>query len=255
MKRGLMVACFAAMLVAGRLADAAVINGQFVPDSLVNTPGAKYRIIFVTSGSINGLSNQVSTYNNFINQQVAGTMLDTGFNYGWQAVMSTASGDQIAKNVMTGPDAIYNMAGQQVANSGSAMLAANHSGSVLLLNAIGYDQNGTSASEGYVWTGSMNDGSPAYNIAGITADLRVGSYSSGTSPGTTMLGASASVNEKWLRLTQVGQDIVPGIPFVARVYAVSDVLTAVPEPSTIALWSICAGAVGLVAWRKRRKSS
>jgi hypothetical protein len=252
MKRGLMVACFAAMLVAGRLADAAVINGQFVPDSLVNTPGAKYRLIFVTSGSINGLSNQVSTYNNFINQQVAGTMLDTGFNYGWQAVMSTASGDQIAKNVMTGPDAIYNMTGQQVANSGSAMLAANPNASVSLINAINFDQNGTSVGEGYVWTGSLSDGNPANGgVAG--GDLRVGSYSTGTSPGTTMLGASSATNENWLKFAQVNQQ--SGFNFVARVYAVSGVLTAVPEPSTIALWSICAGAVGLVAWRKRRKSS
>jgi hypothetical protein len=252
MKRGLMVACFAAMLVAGRLADAAVINGQFVPDSLVNTPGAKYRLIFVTSGSINGLSNQVSTYNNFINQQVAGTPLDTGFNYGWQAVMSTASGDRIAKNVMTGPDAIYNMAGQQVANSGNAMLAANPNASISLINAINFDQNGTSVGEGYVWTGSLSDGNPANGgVAG--GDLRVGSYSTGTSPGTTMLGASSATNENWLKFAQVNQQ--SGFNFVARVYAVSGVLTAVPEPSTIALWSICAGAVGLVAWRKRRKSS
>ncbi len=254
MKRGLMVACFAAMLVAGRLADAAVINGQFVPDSIVgqkdgNGNYIKYRLIFVTSGSTNGFSDQAAIYDGFINQQVAGTMLDTGFNYGWQAVMSTASGDRIAKNIISGGDPIYNTAGLKVANSGSAMLAANPAATVSLLNAIGYDQNGTTASEGYVWTGSSSTGDPA--ITG--ADLRVGSKASGSAPGTTRLGASNATDETWLSFAQVPQNI--GIPFVARVYAVSGVLTAVPEPSTIALWSICAGAVGLVAWRKRRKSS
>ena len=241
MKRGLMVACFAAMLVAGRLADAAVINGQFVPDSLVNTPGAQYRIIFVTSGSIKAEDGNFGLYDNFLKTQVEGTMLDdTPAMYGWEAVLSTTDGLRTAGAIGTSSVKIYNTAGILVANNAADMLDGS------LISAIQYDQNGTAVADGYAWTGSNRDGTAA-NVGG---DFRVGSN---YSPPTVRLGSASASDVKWIDLANVA---IPGPPpYLARVYGISGVMTAVPEPSTIALWSICAGAVGLVAWRKRRKSS
>ena len=41
----------------------------------------------------------------------------------------------------------------------------------------------------------------------------------------------------------------------ARLYGMSETLTVVPEPTTLAMWLGFSGLAGLVFWRKRRKSS
>jgi len=47
------------------------------------------------------------------------------------------------------------------------------------------------------------------------------------------------------------------IPFVARIYGMSDVLEVpvVPEPATLVMWSLLAGIGGVVFWRRRRQGN
>jgi len=266
MRRTLIVAtCFVLAGLAAQAASAALINGQYVPDSLVSQVGAQYRLIFVTSGSVKADSSDPAFYDNFLSAQVQNTMLGS-FNYGWKAVVSTyvdgIHTQRVAKTIVS--DAlytfdndpttpyvgVYNTAGSQVAATGDAMLTAS------LLSPVLYDQHGTSVFDGYAWTGSYWDGNPAYirdtagNPTAIPATVG-NTYSLGA---PTMLGATGANNGTWLELGAVSRG--GPIPFVARIYGMSNVMTVpVPEPSTIVLWSLFTGVAGLVFWRKRRQSN
>jgi hypothetical protein len=245
MKRTLMaVVCLFGMAMVSS-ASAAVINGQFVPDALVGTM-VKYRLVFVTSGSIDADSLNLATYQTFVNNQVANTML-AGAIYNWKPVVSTYDGLSTAASAIgTSSVDIYNTAGIVVANGSSDMLDGS------LDAPIQYDQNGTSVGVGFVWTGSTPSGNK--DMGG--SDLSLGSELNGVANSTT-LGVANQSTSQWIKAFALPNSITANAGFgnVARIYGISGELTAVPEPSTIALWSVCASVVGLVAWRKRRKSS
>jgi hypothetical protein len=255
----------ASFLVAGS-AGAAVINGQFVPDTLVGKKDAngdyvKYRLIFVTSATRDGASSDISAYNGFLNTQVAGTMLDdsTGI-YNWQAVMSTfgpngkvsAASQVRSSSVTTGEYwGIWNTAGQVgqwVANNESALLSA---AMVPLTNAITYDQNGNMLSPGAsdlrVWTGSNADGSPI-------AQTGVPNLTVGSTYGQSELGIANAVDGTWLKLAPDSNGAAATASVYAHVYGISGELSAIPEPASLVMWSIAAGVAGIAVWRKRRGS-
>lgn len=266
MRRTLIVAtCFLLAGLAAQAANAALIAGQYVPDSLVGQAGAQYRLVFVTSGSVRGDSTDPAYYDTFLATQVQNTLLG-GVDYGWKAVVSTYNDgihvqrkakDIVSDALYTFDDdpstsyvGVYNTAGSQVAATGDAMLTAS------LLSPVLYDQHGTSVFDGYAWTGSYWDGNPAYVRApggqptAIPATL--GNTYSVAPP--TMLGATGANNGTWLELGTVNRG--GAIPFVARIYGMSDVMTVpVPEPSTIVMWSLFTGVAGLGVLRKRRQSN
>ena len=251
MRRTLIFACcFVLAGLAAQLASAAMINGQFVPDSLKDQVGAQYRLIFATSGTLRADSGDPLVYDAFLTDQVKNTMLGE-IDYGWKAVVSTAASTRIAKDIVS--DAayvvdpseymgVYNTAGIRVAASGDDMLDNS------LLQPVLFDQHGTSVYDGYAWTGSISDGTGA--SGSLVGDLST----------FTMLGATGANDGTWLRLGSVRRPGLLGsptpIPFVARIYGMSDVMTvpAVPEPATIIMWSLFTGVAGLVFWRKRRQS-
>lgn len=259
------IACWAIFLVAGS-AGAAVINGQFVPDSLVGKKDAngdyvKYRLIFVTSATRDGSSSDISVYNGFLQTQVAGTMLDdsTGI-YDWQAVMSTfgpsgkvtAAGQVHASSVTTGEYwGIWNTAGQvgqRVANNENALLSA---ATIPLANPVTYDQNGNMLSPGAsdlrVWTGSNADGSPI-------AQPGVPNLTLGSSYGQSELGIANAVDGTWLKFAPGSNGAAATASVFAHVYGISGELSAIPEPASLVMWSIAAGAAGVALWQKRRGS-
>jgi hypothetical protein len=252
MRRTLIVAtCFVLAGLAAQAARAEMINGQYVPHSLVGHVGTQYRLVVVTSGSIKADANDPTVYDNFLAGQMVGTMLGD-YDYGWKAVVSTEGGARFAKDIVSdahyGVDSsmpyagVYNTAGINVATSGDAMLAPN----LPMLSAVLYDQHGTSVYDGYAWTGSFANGEPALSIPPGTL---------GNSTKNAMLGATGANDGTWLALGTIYHG--GPIPFVARIYGMSEVLEvpAVPEPSTVVLWSLFTGAAGLVFWRKRRRSN
>ena len=250
MRRTLIFACcFVLAGLAAQLASAAMINGQFVPDSLKDQVGAQYRLIFVTSGTRQAVSADPLVYDDFLADQVENTMLGE-IDYGWKAVVSTKGDTRIAKDIVSdagyvvGPGeylGVYNAAGIQVAASGDDMLDGS------LIAPVLFDQHGTSVYEGYAWTGSKSNGEaegglPSGEVGGDSMDI--------------ILGATGAIDGRWLKLGSLRQPDNPLIPFVARIYGMSDVMTvpAVPEPATIVMWSLFMGVAGLVFWRKRRQS-
>ncbi|MHB8864343.1 MAG: PEP-CTERM sorting domain-containing protein [Pirellulaceae bacterium] len=244
MRRTLIAAsCLLVLALAGR-ANAEM----YVPAGL--QAGDQYRLIFVTSGSMPGSSSNPADYDSFLASQVAGTMLG-GYDYGWQAVLSTAGGGRVASSIINDPAGvnnfvgIYNSVGLKVADNGADMLDGT------LDNAVQYDQHGTSVATGYVWTGSLSNGEAAngYEV-GSTGTLSV-------PLAATIIGAAGATDSTWI---QVGP-LVRNVPYLLnlelpfRVYGMSDVLTVVPEPATFVMWSLFAGVAGLVFWRKGRKTS
>jgi hypothetical protein len=253
MKRTLTGAiCLLFVALAGQLASAAVIEGQFVPDALVGKVGTQYRLVFTTSGVITATSPDPAVYDNFLAQQVQNTMLGS-FNYGWKAVVSTADTAGITPRVAASivSDAnygvnpnedyagVFNSAGFKVASTGNAMLSSGFG--VTLLNPVNYDQTGALVSSGSAWTGSYSDGTPWFTVP----PARVGEN------GETAYGTPGSTNANWISAGHMTN----GYGNTAHIYGMSNVLTVpVPEPATIVLWSVCTGVVGLVALRKRRRS-
>ncbi|MHB0960151.1 MAG: PEP-CTERM sorting domain-containing protein [Pirellulaceae bacterium] len=244
MRRTLIAAsCMLVLALAGR-ANAEM----YVPAGL--QAGDQYRLIFVTSGSITGSSADPAVYDSFLATQVANTMLG-GYDYGWQAVLSTAGGGRVAKNIINDPAGvnnfvgIYNSVGLKVADNGADMLDGT------LDSAVQYDQHGTSVATGYVWTGSLSNGEAANNY-------EVGSAQYVGAPAATIIGAAAATDTSWIQVGALQRNVTyfsPNLELPFRVYGMSDVLTVVPEPATFVMWSLFAGVAGLVFWRKGRKTS
>jgi hypothetical protein len=67
-----------------------------------------------------------------------------------------------------------------------------------------------------------------------------------------MAGVGNAASEEWLEKGAY-PTVFPGFgDTTARLYAMSDTLTVVPEPSTILIWLGFSGVAGLIYWRKRR---
>jgi hypothetical protein len=66
-----------------------------------------------------------------------------------------------------------------------------------------------------------------------------------------MVGLSYTNNSTWLAAFPMPQ-VISSTPVGLAVYGISKELTAIPEPATAVLWSLCAGVAGLVYWRKGR---
>ena len=76
----------------------AILLANFVSAAIVIpppdlSPGDQYRLVFVTSGTTTANSNDISSYNNFVNAQAA-SVSATGFpTSGWTAIVSTTTVD------------------------------------------------------------------------------------------------------------------------------------------------------------------
>jgi hypothetical protein len=184
-------------------------------------PGTPYRLIFVTAGTRNATSSDISDYNTFVTQQ-AGDLVPSAQ---WFALASTLT---VSARENTGTDSpggvpIYNLNGQRVANDYADLWDGS------LINAPRYDQNGETADSMFVWTGSTTDG-----YAFTTTARYLGA--------STVLAGSATLNGTgWL---QAGSNSNTD---EMRVYGISSVI---PEPSSVLLLLVG----GLGAWVHPRKS-
>lgn len=266
MKRVLMaVVCLFGLAMASPASAALVnINGQLVPSELVGT-NATYRLIFVTAGATAAVDTNKGFYDTFVQNEAnrPGSVFQ-GKNslYNWEAVITVGGPSSVtstAANVLTGNSlgglGVYNLGGVSL-GTGTDIV---NNGDVLA--PVSYHQFMSSAGDSAVWTGSTKNGTGAYTGGTGSSAAWLGSPTYGA------IGLSSAADSGWIAIQQNNGVAVTlqkqfggisGFPLVSiglPVYGISGELTAVPEPSTIALWSICAGAIGLVAWRKRRKSS
>ncbi len=214
-----------ASLMACATADAAPIT---VPTGL--NPGDSYRLAFVTRGTTNAASPNITAYNNFVSI-VAGTVPElVSLGTTWKVIGSTSS-DKARDNTNTDPGAavgvpIYSLNDTLLANNNADLWDGS------LANALNYDENGTIHSTN-PFTGTAQAG------AATSAPL-------GAATGSATTGQSTSAISTWV---DTGIDIPLGV--YRSFYALSGVLRVVPEPGTFTLVTFGLWSLSLGAWRRR----
>ncbi|MEI8020122.1 MAG: PEP-CTERM sorting domain-containing protein [Schlesneria sp.] len=184
-------------------------------------PGDHFRILFVTSGTIQAVSTAIGTYDTFVNTDANGATYN-GSVISWKAIGSTTSVSAI-NHIGTTGDAVYLADGTKVTSSDDS--SGLWSGS--LLSAPDEFLDGTSVGVDAIWTGSNSDGSANTHPLGNRNPTY--GFSGNTNGGWTNAGVGFSGGAH--RLYGISSDlVVPGA-------------TAVPEPST----ALLAGLGGLAA--------
>jgi hypothetical protein len=214
----------------------AVARADFIPPAGVTD----YRLIFVTADPIAATSSNIADYNSFATSEAA---LNPNLpSTTWTAVASTDAVSAIS-NIACTPDCsnipIFLVDGTEVATSSTALFNA---ATVSLLNGIDEDQNGNSVS-GYVWTGSFSDGTQ--NIQTIDSETFDSTLGSG---GPVEFGFAGSTDGA--ALDSGGE--FPG-DAAEPIYAISGVISTVPEPMTMSLLGFAGIATGVVGKLRRRR--
>jgi hypothetical protein len=217
------VAALASVLIIGVPRTQAAIT---TPAGL--SPGDQFRMVFVTSDTRTATSGVHSDYDSRV-QALAAASVNATYNGSpvtWKALASTFDGEfanSIVLPASTVP--IYRVDGVKVATGGADLWDGT------ILAAINKDEDGTPRS-GSVWTGSDASGNGIRPL-GINMPR---------------FGDADSTTAEWMDDGQVLSSQGYAI------YAVSDVLTVVPEPSAILIWGGLAGCGVLGAYVRRRFS-
>ena len=234
----------ASAVVACALALPSVARADFIPPAGVT----EYRLIFVTADPTTATSSAIADYNAFATteaQQNSSLPSTT-----WSAVVSTDSVDAVS-NIACTPDCsgipIFLVDGTEVAVSSTALFNA---ATTSLMNGIGEDQYGNFVRGGYVWTGSFSDGTPNIQTFGNnTYDSTLGNGGPVEVGYAGNTDVSAIDNGEWgVGNSDDGYTTEP-------IYAISGVISTVPEPMPASLLAFGGIVTGLVArFRRRRKA-
>ena len=210
--------------------------GAYTPPASLN-PGDHYRLIFVTSTSIDATSSDIATYNSFVSTAAA---LNPALpSTTWMAIASTATVnaiDNIACTPSCASDPIFLVDNTEVAASSTALWAAD---TTALLHAINLTESGSTTlptinGNPYAWTGSSKDGTGYTGYTLGTASPIFGGYN-GTNQGFIANYNTSSA-------------------FSGPLYAISSELTvpSVPEPAALSLLA-SGGLLTFLAGRLRRQ--
>ena len=235
------VALFGASAVlACALGLPSVARAAFIPPAGV----AEYRLIFVSAHGITGTSSKIADYNSFATTEAASNpSLPSTI---WTAVASTDSVSAVS-NIACTPDCsgipIFLVNGTQVTTSSTALFSA--STATPLQHAINETQSGNNQS-GYAWSGSFSNGTQNIQTIGNTTF------------DTTLGNGSGPVEYGWSGLTDrnaIDSGGTYSISSSQPIYAISGVISAVPEPATASLLGFAGVVTGLMgAFRRRRKA-
>jgi len=202
----------------------------WVPPSL--NVGDTYHLVFVTSGTRQATTSDITNYNSFVDNAIGA--LDDASIHGdivWKCIGSVAgtdARDNIGYASSTAP--VYLLNGTRAANNSTEFWDADTTNLNAPINVS--ETLGTVADE--VWTGSSSDGSASGNPLGS------GSVTTGSSSGIT--GAWMS---SWVRASNS----------TYHVYGFSEELTAaVPEPGTLLLAALSLAAGGTTLRCRRRRT-
>ena len=204
---------------------AGVVHAAPIVQPLGLNPGDTYRLVFVTSGTRNATSSNISDYDSFVTTQANLNSILQALGTTWQAIGSTASVNAFNHIGGTFTIPIYNLNGQLVATGSNDLWDGS------LGAAIQYDQAGNALNTS-VWTGTLANGqSGSPNVLGST---------------TPIFGVSSNPTGSWTNAT-VGLGTSP-----MSLYAISATLTvpqAVPEPDTTGFLALSLLAIW---WRRAR---
>ena len=211
-------------------------------------PGSSYRLMFLTADQTAGSSNDITTYNSFVNTEAQQNPLLP--QNGWTAIVSTPTNNAIdntdggsTSSAAYTSDPVFMVNGSEVTTSlsdffaSAAFSAANNFSSSLIINPLTLDQNGSSAG-GYIWSGSNPDGSTATgNEMGSSAPATWGFNPDGSpySAFPTLMG-----NTSLLSVIAISAPIEVGTP--------------VPEPASGPLFATGAAMLAALGLRRRSRS-
>ncbi len=209
----------AAFFVAPSAASAALIT---VPSGL--NVGDTYRLVFVTSGQRDASSSNIADYNSFV-QDAADAVPELAILAAdWTAIGSTASvdaRDNTGTNPTLSPGApIFDLSGHIVADNNADLWDGGIDWPIRL-SENGFPFLPTTTE---VWTGSINTGSAQTSILAL----------GGSGP----IFGRGTTDSDWI---MAGTDS-PTV--LHHMYAVSSLLTVVPEPSSFLL--LCLAGIGVL---------
>jgi hypothetical protein len=194
--------------------------------------GESFRFVFITDATTVAISASIAHYNSFVNAQAGGATYD-GSVVNWVAIGSTSSTSAI-NNVGQTLTPVYLADGTLVTTSTTS--TGLWSGS--LLNPIDETISGMGIHSGSTgtWTGTNTNGSVSSNPLGDFFGVTI--------------GVSTVTNGNWVNNGVWPTDNASG---VFHMFAISQVLTAVPEPSSLALAGTAAIGVGAFVWCRKRR--
>lgn len=233
-----------------------IVNGasQCFAGAIATPPGVfggqQFRIIFVTPNKTDATSSNISDYDDFVNSEAAGATYN-GIVINWEALASTNTVNARDHVGQTGT-AVYLADGTKVANSDTTAAGGIWSAGGLLAQPD-QDLDGNSYA-GLVWTGTSGIGT-TYETIPVPGDPSVkwglgspGLNGNNKSETGVLPGTIGGYN--WLSIpagVQLNTDLY-------QIYGISEVLTAVPEPSSLLMSGIGLIAVGVVTRMRRRQA-
>ncbi|MDJ0732426.1 MAG: PEP-CTERM sorting domain-containing protein [Crocosphaera sp.] len=240
------------MLVAGA-AQALTV----VPTDL--NPGDEYRLVFVTDGTRDATSSDISVYNDFVTNDVTGSQLEMdlmaeGLNPDWFAIGSTATVDAIDNTSTTGTGVpVYLITGERVADDYVDLWDGSISRNI---DTTPSDDTLTGLISDFdlrVWTGTFDGGVKEPSGTGV-----LGAF--GSAPGLvgqSLFGISLASDPRWYFNRPFGFDQVV---LSQRMYGMSSVLSvpvpvvqSTPEPSSLLSFITLGGMLLGTAARRARK--
>ena len=202
-------------------------------------PGDQFRIVFLTNGATQATSSDIGYYNTFVNDnaisQAGGG--DNNVVYGstvltWTAIASTFEVSAIS-NIGSFGVPVYTASGTLITPSDTAAGLWSES----LLAPINQFLTSPFFFNTGVWTGTLPDGSSNGSF----------SLGSGSEFGSTP-GLSNKTNAEWVETGATPSNVSNNM------YGISQVLTAVPEPSTYAMALAGVACGGFSMWRRRKRA-
>jgi hypothetical protein len=201
-------------------------------------PGDQFRIVFLTVGTTQATSSDIGYYNTFVSNDainqaggVGNTVVYGGTTLTWTAIASTNAVSAIS-NIGSFGVPVYLASGTRITPSDT--VTGLWSGS--LLAPINEFLTAPFFFNTSVWTGTLPNGTGAGSFT----------LGSGSEFGSTP-GLSNKSNSEWVETGATPSN------FSSNMYGISQVLTAVPEPSTciMVVAGLACGGSSMVRRRKR----
>jgi hypothetical protein len=207
-----------------------------VPSGL--NPGDQYRLAFVSSTTRDATSTDIADYNAFVTTAANSVPELVALGTTWNAIASVQFVDA-RDNTGTNPELdpvgvpIYDLASQIIASSNLDLWDTT------IQYSLSYQEEGNLRPVSRVWTGTAASGFASLPLGGhFPADPNDSPFAlqGSTASGTAWIVSNVAPRNQLFSL-----------------YAMSDVLTVVPEPSSIVLTALGFISLASFGWRRKRR--